>query len=183
MPAREWGGWAGWNDFHCALFAAHGFAALARNYSPQGTGLLVRPDLDGVPLDGTEAALTALRAELASFGCGIGLFGVSRGAEHVLLLAQLLAEDDCPGPDAVALHSPPDAAWPAFVVTDFQTGQPWTGDPQKPAWSWRGGHGRTRPVGSSAVWIPAIGRKQTYACTFFSNGHETAHCLVRRRSS
>lgn len=139
------GGWAGWNDLHCALFAAHGFAALARNYSPQGTGLLVRPDIDDVPLDGTEAALAALRTELAPFGCGIGLFGVSRGAEHALLLAQLLAEDDCPGPDAVALHSPPDAAWPAFIVTDFQTGQPWTGDPQRPAWSWRGGHGRTRP--------------------------------------
>lgn len=92
------GGWAGWNDLHCALFAAHGFAALARNYSPQGTGLLARPDIDDVPLDGTEAALTALRAELAPFGCGIGLFGVSRGAEHVLLLAQLLAEDDRPGP-------------------------------------------------------------------------------------
>ncbi len=27
------GGWAGWNDLYCALFAVHGFAALSRNYT------------------------------------------------------------------------------------------------------------------------------------------------------
>lgn len=138
------GGLAGWNDLQCSLFAAHGFVALAHNYT-RGRPLLTRPDIDDVPLDGTEAALAALRAELAGHGCGTALYGVSRGAEHALLVAQLLAEDGCRYPDAVALHSPPDAAWPAFIVADFQTGRPWAGDTQRPSWSWRGGHDRTRP--------------------------------------
>ncbi len=99
-----------------------------------------------MPLEGTVAALEAMRAEMAPFGCGVGLFGISRGAEHALLVAQLLAEDGAAEvPDAVAVHSPPDAAWPAFMVADFQTGQPWAGDRMRPSWSWRGTHGRTRP--------------------------------------
>jgi len=139
------GGWAGWNDATCALFAAHGFVALAHNYT-QNARWLTHPDIDDVPLEGTETALVALRTELAPYGCGVGLFGISRGAEHALLVAQLLAEDCCTAlPDAVVLHSPPDATWPAFVVADFQTGQPWAGDPQRPSWSWRGSHERTRP--------------------------------------
>lgn len=139
------GGWAGWNDLNCALFAANGFAALAHNYT-LNPRWLTHPDIDDVPLEGTEAALAALRNELAAHGRGIGLFGTSRGAEHALLLARLLAEDGCPGlPDAVAVHAPPDATWPAFIVSDFQTGQPWAGDSQRPAWSWRGSHERTRP--------------------------------------
>lgn len=139
------GGLAGWNDLNCALLAANGFAALARNYT-RNARWLTHPDIDGVPLDGTEAALAALRQELAPFCCGVGLVGSSRGAEHALLLAQLLAEDGSAFlPDAVAVHSPPDATWPAFIVSDFQTGQPWAGDNERPAWFWRGGHERTRP--------------------------------------
>lgn len=88
------------------------------------------------------------------FGCGVGLFGVSRGAEHALLLAQLLAEDEGAAlPDAVAVHSPPDAVWPAFIVADFQTGEPWAGDRSRPAWSWRGTHERTR---SGTRLCPAV---------------------------
>jgi acetyl esterase/lipase len=139
------GGLAGWNELRCALLAANGFAALARNYS-QNTRWLIHPDIDDVPLDATEAALAALKQELAPYHCGIGLFGASRGAEHALLLAQLLAEDgSAVVPDAVAVHSPPDATWPAFIVSDFQTGLPWAGDTERPAWSWRGTHERTRP--------------------------------------
>jgi acetyl esterase/lipase len=139
------GGLAGWNDLNCALLAAEGFAALAHSYT-RNARWLTHPDIDDVPLDDTEAALMALRDELAPYRCGVGLFGVSRGAEHALLLAQLLVEDGSPVlPDAVAVHSPPDAAWPAFIVADFQTGKPWAGDRQRPAWSWRGGHDRTRP--------------------------------------
>jgi pimeloyl-ACP methyl ester carboxylesterase len=139
------GGWAGWNDLTCALFAANGFAALSRNYT-QNAHWLTHPDIDNVPLDGTEAALAAMRSEMALSGCGVGLFGVSRGAEHALLLAQLLAEDGCTEmPDAVAVHSPPDTAWPAFIVSDFQTGQSWAGDRTRAAWSWRGKQERTRP--------------------------------------
>lgn len=139
------GGWSGWNDLHCALFAAHGFAALSRNYT-KVMNWPTPPDIDDVPLEGTVVALDAMRAEMAPFGCGLGLFGVSRGAEHALLVAQLLAEDGAAAvPDAVAVHSPPDVTWPAFMVADFQTGQPWAGDPLRPAWSWRGTHDRTRP--------------------------------------
>ena len=122
------GGWAGWNDLYCALFAANGFVALSRNYS-QNARWPTPPDIDDVPLEGTQTALAALRAELVPYGCGLGLFGISRGAEHALLVAQLLAEDGCEElPDAVAVHSPPDGTWPAFIVSDFQTGQPWAGD-------------------------------------------------------
>lgn len=151
------GGWAGWNDLYCALFAANGFAALSRNYT-QNAQWLTHPDIDDVPLEGTQRALAAMRAEMAPFGCGTGLFGISRGAEHALLLAQLLAEDGCVEvPDAVAVHSPPDAAWPAFIVADFQTGQPWAGDETRASWSWRGTHERTRPgtpLCASAVPYP-----------------------------
>ena len=62
------GGWAGWNDLYCALFAANGFVALSRNYS-QTARWLTHPDIDDVPLEGTQAALAAMRAEVAPFGC------------------------------------------------------------------------------------------------------------------
>jgi acetyl esterase/lipase len=139
------GGWAGWNDLTCALFAAHGFAALSHNYTIN-MRWPVHPDIDDVPLESTQVALATMRNELAPFGCGLGLYGISRGAERALLVAQLLMEDGCAEvPDAVAVHSPPDETWPAFLVADFVTGKPWTGDRQRPSWSWRGGHEHTRP--------------------------------------
>jgi pimeloyl-ACP methyl ester carboxylesterase len=139
------GGSAGWNDVNCALFAAAGFAAMAHRYT-EGRPFSGPPDIDDVPLDRTETALACLRYELAGIGRGIGLFGVSRGAEHALLVAQLMAEDGSASlPDALAVHSPPDATWPAFIAADFRTGRPWAGDRQLPAWSWRGSHERTRP--------------------------------------
>jgi acetyl esterase/lipase len=118
---------------------------LSRTYT-RNARWLTYPDIDDVPLEGTQAALAAMRAEMAPFRRGVGLFGVSRGAEHALLVGQLLAEDGCAEvPDAVAVHSPPDATWPAFIVADFQTGKPWAGDRARPAWSWRSSHERTRP--------------------------------------
>ena len=130
------GGWAGWNDLYCALFAANGFAALSRNYT-KVMHWPTPPDIDDVPLEGTVLALDAMRAEMAPFGCGVGLFGISRGAEHALLLAQLLADDDC--------ANVPDVAWPAFIVANFQPGQSGVGRQAGPAWSWRGTHERTGP--------------------------------------
>ena len=153
------GGWAGWNDLTCALFAANGFAALSRNYTPN-VRWLTHPDIDDVPLEGTQNALAAMRAEMAPFGCRLGLFGVSRGAEQALLLAQLLVEDGCPEvPDAVAVHAPPDATWPAFIVADFQTARPWAGDRARPAWSWHRTHERTQPgtqLGTRPVPYPVF---------------------------
>lgn len=139
------GGWAGWNDLTCALFAAHGFLALSHNYTINARWP-VHPDIDDVPLESTRDALASMREELAPFGCGLGLYGISRGAERALLVAQLLMEDGCAEvPDALAVHSPPDETWPAFIVADFLTDQPWAGDRHRPAWSWNGGHERTRP--------------------------------------
>ena len=87
-----------------------------------------------------------MRRELAPYECGLGLYGISRGAERAILVAQLLAEDGCSEtPDAIAVYSPPDEAWPAFLPAEHMTGKPWAGDQQRPAWSWRGGHERTRP--------------------------------------
>jgi acetyl esterase/lipase len=153
------GGFAGWNDLNCALFAAEGFCALAHNYS-RGGDPFKQPDIDDTPLEGAADSLTDLRAEVGRFGCGVGLFGASRGAEHAMLLADLLAEEGRPEtPDAVALHSPPDAAWPAFIVTDFQTGRPWAGDLTRPAWSWRNSHERTRPgtlLGNGSYSLPVF---------------------------
>ncbi len=144
-PHGSQGGLGGWNELVCALFAAHGFAALSRNYT-RSAQWLTHPDIDDVPLEGTQRALAAMQAEIAPFGCRLGLQGGSRGAEHALLLAHLLVEDGrAEVPDAVAVHSPPDAAWPAFIVADFQTGKPWAGNRARPASSWSGTHDRTRP--------------------------------------
>jgi fermentation-respiration switch protein FrsA (DUF1100 family) len=164
------GGWAGWNDVACALFAANGFAALSHNYTLNARWL-VHPDIDNVPLESTQAALAAMRLELAPFGCGLGLYGVSRGAERALLLAQLLAEDGCAdAPDAIAVHSPPDEAWPAFLVADFITGEPWAGDRQRSTWSWRGSHERTRPG------TPLGGAALTRYPMFIAQGTEDKIC-------
>jgi dipeptidyl aminopeptidase/acylaminoacyl peptidase len=136
---------AGWNDLTCAMLAANGFAALAHGYNGKGA----HPDhlnIDDVPLEGTVSALEWLKGATAEWACRIGLFGASRGAEMALLLAQLLAEDGHDAlPDAVAVHSPPDAIWPAYIFSDFHTGKAWAGDWRRPAWSWKGAHDRTRP--------------------------------------
>ena len=133
-----------WNDLTCALFAAHGFVALSHNCTIDARWL-VHPDIDDVPLESTRAALASMREEIAPFGCGLGLYGISRGAERALLVAQLLAEDGCAEvPDALAVHSPPDVAWPAFLVANFLPGQSRAGREAGPAWSWRGTHERTR---------------------------------------
>jgi acetyl esterase/lipase len=136
---------AGWNDVTCAMFAANGFAALAHQYNGVGD-YPEHLNIDDVPLEGTVGALEWLREATAEWACRIGLLGASRGAEKALLLAQLLAQDGHPAlPDAVAVHSPPDAVWPAYIFSDFHTGKAWAGDWTRPAWSWKGAHERTRP--------------------------------------
>ena len=139
------GGWVGWNDLYCALFAANGFAAPSRNYT-RIAHWPMPPDIDDIPLEGTVLALDAMRAEMAPFGCGVGLLGISRGTEQALLLSQLLVEDGCANvPDAVAVHSPPDVAWPTFLVANCLPGQSGAGGQAGPAWSWGGAHERTGP--------------------------------------
>lgn len=174
------GGFAGWNDVTCALLAANGFAALACNYTPESRWPR-QPDIDDVPLERAETALRSLREELAPYGCGLGLFGMSRGAEHALLLTQLLAEDGASiQPDAVAVHAPPDEVWPAFIVADFETGLPWAGDRHRPPWSWWGTHERTRPgtlLGAAAFPCPVFIAQGTRDNVW---GDEMARRLVAR---
>lgn len=139
------GAWAGWNDLTCAMLAANGFVALAHRYNGAGA-YPENLNIDDVPLEGAVGALEWLRDATSEWACGIGLYGASRGAEMALLLAQILSEDGHPAlPDGVAVHSPPDAIWPAYIFSDFQTGKAWAGDPARPAWSWKGSHERTRP--------------------------------------
>src|SRR6516164_548814 len=87
-----------------AVLAAHGFLAMAFPYSNgKNSG-----DIIEVPLDQTTEALSSLRS-WSIVGTKVGLYGISRGGEHALLLASLMARDGVAGlPDAVAAHTPSD---------------------------------------------------------------------------
>lgn len=136
------GGWAGWNDRNAALFAGAGFAAAPVAYS--GGDHAGASAIDGVALEIVEAAMRAMR--LAFPDRAVALFGASRGAEAALLYAQpIAAEKSERTPDAVMAHAPPDAAWPAFRPADWGPDGTWSGDRRRPAWTWRGESGRTRP--------------------------------------
>ena len=134
------GRWAGWNHRNAAIFAAHGFLAVPFGYSVGGNGWNAG-DIANVPLDKTADALATLRADALSTG-KLGLYGASRGAEHALLLASLMAKDGVAGlPDALAVHSPPDVVCGAFSGKTWRdSGDPgWqVWDPANRAWTWRG---------------------------------------------
>jgi hypothetical protein len=99
------GRWSGWSHCAAAIFAAHGFLAFPFGYSKGGNFWNAGNIID-VPLDKTAEALLALR-KFPVAGKKVGLYGVSRGAEHALLLASLMARDGIEGiPDAIAAHSP-----------------------------------------------------------------------------
>ena len=111
-----------------------------------------------VPLDRTAEALALLRAHELS-GNKIGLYGVSRGAEHALLLASLMARDGVAGlPDAIAVHTPPDVICGAFDAKTYRDSgdpgwQPW--DPAQRAWTWRGSSDELLPT--TAIEIERFG--------------------------
>jgi dipeptidyl aminopeptidase/acylaminoacyl peptidase len=134
------GKWSGWNYKTAAILAAHGFLAMPFGYSNGGNSWNAGNIID-VPLDRTAEALAALRA---SSLCEkrIGLYGASRGAEHALLLASLMARDGVTGlPDAIAVHCAPDVICGAFDARTWRDSgdpgwQPW--DPANRAWTWRG---------------------------------------------
>lgn len=134
------GGWAGWSHRNAAIFAAAGFLAVPFAYSRSGS-FWYAGDIIDVPLDETEAAMAALRRQSLSNG-RVGLFGVSRGGEHALLLTALMARDGAAGlPDAVAVHSPSDVVCGGF---DASVTRPWNDprraswDPADLSWTWRG---------------------------------------------
>jgi dipeptidyl aminopeptidase/acylaminoacyl peptidase len=134
------GKWSGWTYRTAAILAAHGFLAIPFGYSNGGNSWNAGNIID-VPLDRTAEALGALRASSFS-GDKIGLYGVSRGAEHALLLASLMVRDGVAGlPDAIAVHSAPDVVCGAFDAKTWRDSgdpgwQPW--DPARRAWTWRG---------------------------------------------
>lgn len=133
------GAWSGWSHRNAILLAAHGFVAFPFGYS-QGGNAWNAGSIREVPLDRSVAALDALRGLDITSGC-VGLYGVSRGAEHALLLTSLMAREGMPGmADAVAAHSPPDCICGAFDGRTFRDpGDPgWQAwDSAQRAWTWR----------------------------------------------
>ncbi|MBC7313715.1 MAG: alpha/beta hydrolase [Rhizobium sp.] len=142
------GAFSGWSHRNAVLLAAHGFLAFPFGYSSGGNAWNAG-NIEEVPLDRSVDALAALRAfEFANEK--LALYGVSRGAEHALLLTSLMARDGLAGlPDAVAAHSPPDVICGAFDARRYRdSGDPgWVSwDPAKRAWSWRGSSANLLPT-------------------------------------
>jgi len=134
------GAGSGWSHRNAVLLAAHGFLAFPFPYSKGGNAWNAG-SIANVPLDRTAEALAALRG-FAPSGGKIGIYGVSRGAEHALLLASLMLRDGVAGvPDAIAVHSAPDVICGAFDARRWRdAGDPgWqVWDPGERARSWRG---------------------------------------------
>lgn len=134
------GAWAGWSYKTAVIFAAHGFLACPFGYSTGGNPWNAGSITD-IALDKTENALATLRASSLA-GPKVGVYGASRGGEHALLLASLMARDGVDGiPDAIAAHAPADVICGAFRATLWRDpGDPgWqVWDPADRAWTWRG---------------------------------------------
>ena len=161
------GALSGWSHRNAVLLAAHGFLAFPFGYSKGGNAWNAGSIVD-VPLDRTVKALGALRT-FPFTGARVGLYGVSRGAEHALLLASLMARDGVgPMPDAIAAHSPADVICGAFDSRNRRDKgedgwEAW--DPAKRAWSWRGSSDGLLP--STPIAVEAIA-----APLFLSHGAE-----------
>lgn len=133
------GGPSGWMHRIAMLLAAHGYLAYPHTYSIGGNSWNAGSIID-VPLDRTVQALEALRA-FPFAGPKLGLYGVSRGAEHALLVSTLMAQNGHGPVDAIALHSPPDVICQGFNSATWRDkGDPgWQSpDPGRRAWTWQG---------------------------------------------
>jgi pimeloyl-ACP methyl ester carboxylesterase len=131
------GAFAGWMAYQALALAMKGFVAFAYPYGKGGDGWHAG-DIHDIDLDETVDALRWLREHPAVSG-KVGLYGVSRGAEHAILLTSLMVRDGLVDlPDAVAAHSPSDTIAGAFIADEWhpKTKEPW--DPSKRAWRWRG---------------------------------------------
>lgn len=119
------GSGGGTHDQRAALYAAHGYTALALAYF-KAPG---RPDhIDDTPLEYFETALRWMHEHLAPAHGFVAVSGVSRGGELVLLLGSRF-------PDLVS-------AVVAYVPSAVVHGTLRAGSPGKPrdasAWTWRG---------------------------------------------
>ena len=134
------GAWSLHSYMGAALLAAHGFLVLPFGYSVRGTPWAAG-DIRDIRIDRTAEAVEALRADPRTNG-RLGVYGLSRGAEHALLLASLMARDGVAGaPEAVAVLSPPDVVVGAFLAaSERERGDAgWTVyDHAARAWTWRG---------------------------------------------
>ncbi|WP_024588865.1 prolyl oligopeptidase family serine peptidase [Aliihoeflea sp. 2WW] len=134
------GALSGWSHRTAAILAAHGFLAFPFGYSKDGNAWNAGNIID-VSLDRTVEALDALR-EFGFSNGKTGLYGLSRGGEHALLLTSLMARERLPNlPDAVAAHAPSDVVCGAFDARRWRdAGDPgWQSwDPADRAWTWRG---------------------------------------------
>lgn len=132
------GRFSGWSSWNALSLAMQGFTTFAIPYG-QGGNLWHAGDIHDIELDRTVEALCWLRSHDAVAGHKVGLFGVSRGAEHAILLTSLMARDGVAGlPDAVAAHSPTDTIAGAFVAGPWNSKERDSWDPSKRAWCWRG---------------------------------------------
>lgn len=132
------GRFSGWTYLEAYDLAASGFVAMPFGYSVGGD-VWFAGDIVDVDLYETALAIRALRRHPAVDG-RVGLYGVSRGAEHALLLAGLMAGDPEAAPDlpdAVAVHAPSDVVVRAFVADRFhpKVNAP---DDDRLAWTWKG---------------------------------------------
>jgi acetyl esterase/lipase len=134
------GALSGWSHRNAVILAAHGFLAFPFGYSKGGNAWNAG-SIENVSLQRSVDALHALR-RFSEVGRKVGLYGVSRGAEHALLMTSLMVRHGVPGlPDAVAAHSPPDVICGAFDSRHYRdSGDPgWQAwDPARRAWTWQG---------------------------------------------
>ena len=135
---------AGWSQWIALLVAGSGFCTIAPGYSKGGDSWHAGDILD-VDLDDTESMLIWMRESGMTSG-RVGLYGVSRGAEHALLVTSLMARDGSIGlPDAVAVHAPSDTIVGAFSPGKLGAGIVVPLKPGDRAWRWRGGSDALAP--------------------------------------
>lgn len=180
------GGWSGWSHRTAAILAATGYLCYPHSYSKGGNAWNAG-HIEDVEIARTAEALSALRSFVSCSG-KVAVYGVSRGAEHALLLSSLMAAEQMTGqPDAVACLAAPDVICGAFDARSFRdSGDPgWQAwDPSRRAWTWRG---------SSEALLPStpidVGRYQ--GPLFLSVGREdrtwspdmTARLQARREAA
>ncbi len=117
--------------------ASYGFVTMPLPYSVGGNTWHAG-DIIRVSIDRTEQALDTLRRHPASNGKA-GICGYSRGAEHALLVASLLARDKpSQVPQAVAVHAASDLAVRDFYSASVYPTEPKPRTTPLSSWTWRG---------------------------------------------
>ena len=142
------GGMSGWTHRTAAILAANGFLCYPHSYSKGGNAWNAG-HIEDIEIARTAEALAALR-RFATGNSKVAVYGVSRGAEHALLLASLMAQDGMDGlPDAVACLAAPDVVCGAFDARSHRDiGDPgWQSwDYSRRAWLWKGSSNALLPT-------------------------------------